>query len=253
MNEAERLAYLDAMGVQSYTPRVILPGALRSEQCEASELFELSKPEAVAVSASDAFKQLQASLADVKTRNPVAIQSPTTPTVNTVPSLSVRATQMSVRFHWVIFQPTQAVLLLIPSAHTDQKCMELLKKILSAIGIVAPLTALENFVWPPVLAVSSDRAVTMNSLNDAKETLSALLEGYQLKQKKSPEHLKQVLVFDENLGKTLFEGVDIPGLQLRILPSLQLMVTSSPEKVKELKGVAWQRLVDLPLLLKKDD
>ena len=225
MNEAERLAYLDAMGVESYMPRVVLPGALPSELCDMPELTEVATSLPVAA--------------------PQRVAEPPRSVATSVTTSTTTPTQMTVRFHWVIFQPTPAMLLLIPSAHKDQNCMQLLKKILGAIGVVAPLTELENFVWPPVLSSPSNLAVSNNSLADAKETLHALLEGYQLKQKKIQGSIDHVLVFDENLGQTLFDDFNIPGIQARILPSLQLMLNSSPEKVAALKQAAWQRLKDL--------
>jgi hypothetical protein len=238
VDEAERLAYLDAMGVESYTPRMILPGALPSAlyDIDSGKKAEVPEPAPEIISGStsgkDVLKHLQLDVPDSTT---VIAKAP-------VPQKQVQ-TQVSVRFHWAIFQPTPAILLLLPSAHTEQNCMELLKKMMSAIGVIAPLLPLEDFVWPPVLHNPSRRATS--SLADARETLHALLEGYQLKQKKLQQPLKHVLVFEENLGKTLFDGAVFPDLQLRILPSLQLMLTSSPEKVAELKRSAWQRLKDL--------
>lgn len=240
MSETERLSYLEAMGVESYVPRLALPGALPSVLCEmqASPVIEVAED----VSGRDALKQL--------VTKPLAAQKPAAPASprNVTPPVQAATqttTQVSVRFHWVIFQPTPAMLLLVPSAHTDQNCLQLLKKILAAIGVVGPLVQLENFVWPPVSASVSARSIPANSLSDAKETLQALLEGYQLKQKTSQGTIDHVLVFDENLGKTLFEGFHIQDMQIRILPSLQLMLTSAPEKVAELKQAAWQRLKDL--------
>lgn len=240
MSETERLSYLAAMGIESYVPRLALPGALPSVLCE----IEASPEVAVAESASgrDALKQLVAK--PVVTQKPPAVPLPRN-MVSPAQVATQTTTQVSVRFHWVIFQPTPATLLLVPSAHTDQNCLQLLKKILAAIGVAEPLVALENFVWPPVSASAPTQSILVNSLSDAKETLHALLEGYQLKQNNIPTAINHVLVFDENLGKTLFEGASIPGMQVRILPSLQLMLTSSPEKVAELKQVAWQRLKDL--------
>ena len=238
MNEVERLAYLDAMGVDSYTPRVILPGALPSvldviDNNETMELTETAQEVTSAtVSGQDVLKQLQAE-----------ITSPKAPVAKTATVQKSASTQISVRFHWIIYQPISTMLLLLPSAHAEQNCMELLRKMMSAIDVNAPLVPMENFVWPPVSNNASHRS--SSSLEDARETLHALLEGYHLKQKKQQQPLRQVLVFDENLGRALFDGITIADLEIRILPSLHLILTSSPEKVAELKRLAWQRLKDL--------
>jgi len=252
MNEAERLSYLQAMGVESYIPRVALPGARPSLACEMPAFESSGKQEpalAEANSAKHPLKALQESLVEAK---PARATTPSLPASNQTATTNQTAIQMgtqksmqiNVRFHWVIFQPVPEMLLLVPVAHTDQNGMELLKKILAAIDVLnAPLSPLENFVWPPPSHPS--QFVTGNSLSDAQETLQALLEGYQLKQKQQQTVLSNVLVFDGNLGKTLFEGMRLPGIQLRILPSLSLMLTSAPEKIAEAKQLTWQRLKDI--------
>lgn len=245
MNEVERLAYLEAMGVESYIPRLVLPGALPSP------VFEMLAPVSASTSASagedvvsgsEVLKQLLTDAAPAP--------KPPTPSRNvaaqqTMQATTPSATQVGVRFHWTIFQPTPTMLLLIPAAHTDRDCMQLLKKILAAIGVAEPTAASEQFIWPPATNAMSARMSAANNLADAKETLHGLLEGYQLKQKKLQGTIDYVLVFDENLGQTLFDGFSSPAMQVRILPSLQLMLSSAPEKVAALKQMAWQRLKDL--------
>ena len=246
MNETERLAYLEAMGVASYIPRLVLPGALPSPACS-MPVYEVEMAVATTVtvdagreviSGGDVLKQLLAGPAP-KPASPQNVVSP--PIQTTIPS----SAQVGVRFHWTIFQPTPAMLLLVPAAHTDKDCMQLLTKILAAIGVAAPTVAMEQFIWPPATNTRSAHAPVVNSLADAKETLHGLLEGYQMKQKKLQNAVDHVLVFDENLGQTLFDGFSVPAMQVRILPSLQLMLNSAPEKVAALKQAAWQRLKDL--------
>ena len=249
MNEVERLAYLSAMGIESYIPRIGLPGALPSVVCEmpVSDTIQEQKSAPSENAAGKAsLKELQSSLASQKPVN----QKPVPPKPVVIPSQSAEVSaaasaQINVRFHWTLFQPVSEMLLLVPIAHTDQYCIALLKKILSAIGVVeVSLVPIDNFVWPPSSG-SSLRGVAGNGLHDARETLQAFLEGYQLKQKSQQQMIHNVLVFDGNLGKTLFEGVSFPDMQLRILPSLQLMLNSTPEKVAEAKQFTWQRLKDL--------
>ncbi len=247
MNETERLTYLDAMGVISYIPRVVLPGALPSVLCEET-VYEAAAGKEVASEvplAANSLRELQGSLAGKNSTDKRAVS--VKPAQAKAATQAVSTSQINVRFHWVIFQPVPEMLLLVPVAHTDRNGLELLKKILSAIGILnIPLSPLENFVWPPVAHNSVQTIAMGNGLNDARETLQAFLEGYQFKQKQQQQALiKNALVFDGNLGKTIFEGMNLPDIQLRILPSLHLMLTSSPEKIAEAKQLTWQRLKDL--------
>lgn len=63
MNELHRQAYLDAIGVDSYFPRAVLPGALPSPQC----LIEIKAPELTA----DAIAEQQNAAASAKTSSAV--------------------------------------------------------------------------------------------------------------------------------------------------------------------------------------
>lgn len=260
MNEVERLAYLDAMDVISYVPRLNLVGAKPSVLCDLTGcevLLDLpvktDDPVAKqhsAITGKETIAQLQNALVGQKSSAPQkrmpfvsAVESS-----SSVQNTSAQSTsKINVRFQWAVIQPTQELLVLIPVAQYEKNCIKLLKNILVAIGIDDPsLTSVENFVWPPALSSSLNSTAVNNSLVDAQQTLQGFIEGYQLKQKLNP--LTNILVFDGNLGKAVFEGVTIVGVQIRILPSLQLMSASSPEKIAEAKKVTWQKLKDLKKL-----
>lgn len=244
MTEAERIRYLDAMGVVSYIPRIELPGAKPSVLCDASGCEEL--PLVVySISAApkpgrDTLQQLQAGLGVSK-----AVPVKSAPRV--VPGPAPRVTSatlktpaaMAVHFHWVVLQPAPSLLLLAPAAHLGQAQLELLKNILAAIQVVAPVVSTQEQVsWPPDRKPAGASSFT---IDDAREMVRALLQGWQ----KRFGELRHVLVFDPHLGKTLFDGVSVPGLGLRVLPSLYEMTASPPEKIAEAKKTTWQLLKDL--------
>jgi len=252
MNEVQRLAYLNAMDVISYIPRVNLPGAKPSMLCDLTDcavLLDMAPALTANISqehkvGKESLTQLQSGLATNKVATAVPVSAAVqVPTKNNIVK---DAAQINVRFHWVIFQPVQELLILLPAAHQENSCMQLLKNILSAIDIkYSAIAPLENFVWPPALPASVNLAPVSNSLGDARETVQALLEGYQLKQQRLQQPLRNILVFDDNLGRTLFNDMIIPELPIRILPSLQVMSVSSPEKIAEAKRITWQKLKDL--------
>lgn len=250
ISEAERVRYLDAMGVVSYIPRIELPGAKPSALCDGSG-FENAQPEPAVVAepsgvlknkpGKETLQQLQASLT-----SPVKA-APAKPATRVVPGPAPRVTSvaqktpaaMAVHFHWAMLQPSSSMLLLVPVSHLGQPQLELLKKILGAIHITVPaLSTQEQISWPP------DRKPTGAStftIDDAREMLQALLQGWQ----KRFSELRHVLVFDPHLGKTLFQEIHVEGIHLRILPSLQEMTVNPPEKIAEAKHTAWQILKEL--------
>lgn len=245
LSEAERIRYLDAMGVVSYIPRIELPGAQPSVLCDAtglenavSSVSVIAEPVAPLKNApgKETLRQLQASLA-----------APAKPAARVVPGPAPRVTSaaqktppsMAVHFHWAILKPSPSMLLLIPVSHLGQVQMELLKKILGAINITVPaLSTQEQVSWPPDFKPVGASTFT---IDDAREMLQALLQGWQ----KRFGELRHVLVFDPHLGKTLFQEIHVEGIHLRILPSLQEMTVNPPEKIAEAKQIAWQILKEL--------
>jgi hypothetical protein len=248
MNEAERLAYLNAMGIDTYVPRKVLPGAMPSPVYEAhcaepvrDEIAEIHHK----VTLPSPLKVLQEGLQP----SPPASRSRQKTTAATSPAslpAASGATKIHVRFHWGIFQPVPPLLALLPLAHTDATALSLLRKILASIGVPdVPLLAREEFVWPPQRSAAPG-SVASSHLDDARETLHAFLEGWQLKQQASAP-LRHVLVFDGNLGKTVFEGLSWPGVQVSVLPGLHTMLNSTPEKIAEAKRFTWQSLKELKI------
>jgi hypothetical protein len=247
MNEAERLAYLDAMGIDSYVPRKVLPGARPSPVYD-SHRAKPVRDEPVATSSKATKSPLKALQEDLQP-SPPASRSRQKTTAVTPPVLlpaASGATKIHVRFHWGIFQPVPSLLAMVPLAHTDVAALSLLRKILASIGVPdVPLVVREEFVWPPQRSAASG-SVASNHLDDARETLHAFLEAWQLKQQASAS-LRHLLVFDGNLGKTVFDGLSWPGVQVSVLPGLHTMLTSSPEKIAEAKRFTWQALKELKI------
>jgi len=246
MNEAERLAYLEVMGIESYVPRRVLPGAKPSQLQEGNVVVAESpvekSAEKNAVLKTSPLKSLQESLQMTPASKPPPVAAPATRKVS-APATN-GATQVHVRFHWVIYQPLPSLLVMVPVAHTDAPALALLKKILAAMNVLdVPLNACSEFVWPPVSVAPGSSAASYR-LSDARETLQAFLEGWQLKQKMTTS-LRYLLVFDGTLGKTVFEDMSLPDVSVHVLPALHTMLTSSPEKIAEAKRLTWHSLKEL--------
>lgn len=237
MNEQERLAYLQAMGVDSYVPRVVLPGARPSP---VQPLVAILPPVATPVAGD---RQPEA-LADLRRELGAARPAPATKPANTrrnapvaVAKTTVASSQDDISsFQLVIFHPIPALLLLVPQLHTDKAHLQLLGNILQAIDVrTAALVPKGNFAWP--LPGARPGGPIGNDLASARETLESLLEGYRQKQ-----GVQRVLVFSLQLGKLLFpatndHGVQSSPLMIQVVPGLKEMLEDSQQK-----KLAWQRL-----------
>jgi len=247
MNEAERLAYLDAMGIDSYVPRKVLPGAKPSPLRDASIAEQPGNAPLVAAKTvpPSSLKALQESLQPSSPSSRDRQKTTAAASSASVPVVSGTA-KIHVRFHWGIFQPVPSLLVFLPLAHTDAAALSLLRKILVSIGLPdATLVSREEFVWPPQRNAAPG-SIASSHLDDARETLHAFVEGWQLKQQASAP-LRHVLVFDGNLGKTVFEGLSWPGMHVCVLPGLHTMLNSTPEKIAEAKRFTWQLLKELKI------
>jgi len=217
MNEDAHLAYLYAMGIPLYTPRVVLPGARPAPLREHAVIAEQVSPAVTAAKSSAPVLHLQAlqqtlratvtTTAQPQNRSAALQAKPQTVTAKPV------AARVHLRFHWAIYQPVPAMLALVPIAQTDTQALSLLKKILAAIRIPESLAKHSEFVWPPT--GNGDHAVPSLRIEDAREALQAFFEGCRLKQTEASP-LRHVLVFDGDLAKTVFEGVDLQPLQVHL-------------------------------------
>ena len=240
MNEVQRLQYLDAMGLDSYLPRRVLPGALPSVLCPwpaevpvfADEQPVVATPAARHTAASGAavdkqvMSRLQQDLQGPARKQP-ATKTPVAPPPTATPPAPVSVQQ----FQLALFQPAAALMVLVPAQHLESRHLQLLKNILLAIQIkVDALVPVDNFIWPPRLQAGTK---TMDSsISAARETLHALLEGHQLK-----SGLRQVLVFGGELATQLFPPEELKPLQVFPLPDLQHMLEDG-----EQKKITWQQI-----------
>jgi hypothetical protein len=244
--EWQRLRYLQAMGLVSYIPRRILPGAKPSEQCDWPEglaVFDtladtLHKPDKASGSVDESvFARLQRDLAGKE--KPASkrkdVSDDAAHDTKALQSVNPESRAELIQFQLTLFQPRPDLLLLVKAQEMESKHIQLLKNILFAIGIKqTELVPLDNFHWPPALRPSSGQAVrgTNKNLPAAQETLHALLEGYQRKM-----DIKQILMFDQRLGNMLFPETVAKAFPLYVLPGLQDMLNDAHHK-----KICWQQI-----------
>jgi len=238
--ELRRLQYLEAMGIETYVARQILPGALPSV------VFDWPEPaSAPSQTVSDsmladksALQKLQQDLGSVPRKVPAANKTASMPAPNVVPVKRSPDEAGVVQFQLAIFQPARELLILVPAQHTDVVHLQLLKSILWAITVKPEsLVPTDNFVWPPRV---TNVIKTKLDFHAAQETLQAFLEGYQMK-----SGIKNVLVFAGVLAEKLFTpntAVDQPLADLNVfsLPDLQQMLQDSAYK-----KITWQKICSL--------
>lgn len=229
--EIRRLQYLEAMGVDSYIPRQVLPGALPSVVLDWPEpsVAPLSTVSSTAVADKNALQKLQQDLGVPQRKGPAASRDVNVTTPNAVPAKTSSATASVMQCQLAIFQPVHDLLVLVPAQHTHAVHLQLLKNILLAIAVKTDhLVPLDNFIWPPRVV----GPVKINpALEAAQETLHSLLEGYQLKY-----HTKNILVFAGALAERLFPT----EANVLCLPDLQQMLEDGAYK-----KITWHKIRSL--------
>ena len=224
MNETERLAYLHAMSIDSYVPRVALPGALPSPTYAVQVPAVVETRDQSALSSQSArmkspvFAQLREALDEsakpsLKKITPLEAATPASAqSSRLMPSAQLQ-------FQLAIFHPVTSLLVLVPGGQLQPVHMQLLVKILQAIDIpVNTLAPVDHFEWPP-------RAATLErGIATVREVLLSLLEGYQHK------GVRNVVVFSPSLGQMLFFDASPVGLSLFQVPELQSMLDDAQQK-----------------------
>ena len=239
MNETERRAYLHAMGITAYTPRVVLPGAravpLRTVEPVAPVVATVPAPAAAVSPAASgktsALAQLQQELAAVANKpNTLRRETAQAPAKVAPASNTKRPAAFAVQLS--VFQPAPAILALVPVADTQPACLQLLGKIFQAIGIMVETPSAANrFEWPPrVTAMNLDA-----SLESAREIFFSLLEPMV-----KTGTVCQVIVFSEVLATTLCAAPCPANLQFHFVPGLAEMQQDADKK-----KITWQRLRSL--------
>ena len=177
MNERQRQAYLQAMGVDQYFPRVELPGALPSSLRETPAL--LLEDEAVAefdapVSGSQPKPDLQQIKASMQVVGGNAGAVPAAQPVNKPKrSEPVEAASDIPNFALTIARTESGILILDEGLSAEQDYTEylrLLQNILLAVGAGQQAIQLDPFLWPMVQNAQIDQSETA-----ARQTLSAYL------------------------------------------------------------------------------
>lgn len=183
MNERQRQTYLQAMGVDQYFPRVVLPGALPSSLCEVPALpveaetiaqvgaitqaeVQTSKPQP-----APNLQQIKASMQIVggNVGNVAAAQ----PVNKPVRSEPVEAASDIPHFALTIAKTESGILILDEGLSAEQDYTEylrLLQNMLLAVGAGQQAIQLDPFVWPMVQNGQIDQSEMA-----AKQTLSAYL------------------------------------------------------------------------------
>lgn len=254
MNEVSRLQYLQALGVESYIPVRVLPGALPSVLCEwpsefpvfssdsdGSSIIKDKAPAAVQSADKVSLNRLQQDLSPQRktTASQTAVVANNVAT-NVVAKQAVAdpvtaASESSALLHLALFQPVKDLLILVPAPHTDHAHLQLLRNILLALGVkVQGVSPADNFIWPP--RVKTGIKID-SSFAAAQETLYSWLEGHQIK-----TNAEQLLVFAGEMAEKWFPPALCPQQQLgklRVyaLPDLQQMLTDGRHK-----KTTWERI-----------
>ncbi len=147
MNEIKRLAYLEAMGIDSYVSRVPLPGAAPSRRLR---IVRRRRPTMTPVPAatphqaavlSSARSELKSSLASTARDKPVDKPAPQAaePTTTDIPIFSVAAVSLG-GWYWLDEIP--------PGRELGTEYTRLLQAICRALGLPDENPVVEQFNWP---------------------------------------------------------------------------------------------------------
>lgn len=263
MNELQRQAYMEAMGVDCYMPRLHLPGAAVSEQCALPELAvatTVSSPVTDTASAapattvaptassgaSESTRAIQA-LFEQPSRAEVLAQSRSAGSSASIDEAvgfiqSAAAKKQAVpRFHLSILRSSNIMLIddAIPGHINPDNYRQLLQNVLFALGMGKQPLMLDAFAWPMINNSQIDQ-----SQSAAIQTLEAFL-GKQVEQDSiaylilmgntATQYLNLEPVADTGLGK----HARLP-LQFVHIHSAGLMLDQP-----SLKPQAWQQLQPL--------
>lgn len=239
--EIRRLQYLEAMGIDSYVPRQVLPGAFPSVIFDWPEVIVETLPQVsdTAIADKNALQKLQQDLGMSQRKLPAASKAANVAMSIIEPSTTA-ALRNVLQFQLAIFQPIPALLVLVPAQHTNAVHFQLLKNILLAIAVKTDhLAPIDNFNWPPRV---TGAVKVHHALEAAQETLHALLEGYQ-----KNKGIKNILIFAGDLADKLFpieaaQDQTLPSLNVLLLPDFQQMLDDGVHK-----KITWQKIRSLTL------
>lgn len=269
LDQYQRDAILQEMGIQTYVPRQALPGArvaaqqvvrrlaLKATPQQASAAPVARSPElthALDVASPPAVPQKVAPIAmpqiAVSQPKPVAQALPPLVTASSAPTVAVEAARFA--FAYIPVNEHLAVINELPwarSASLSPSCRQLLADMLKALGVPCEPTQLSPmvFTWP--LSEAGDMPAD-------SESARHMLEGFLTKRLKL-RPVRYFMVLAEQSAEFLFPAQSDwqpNGDSLFRHPRLpvDLVVTHSlnaMEAVRELKRPAWQTLQALKLAL----
>ncbi|MEE8059193.1 MAG: hypothetical protein V3T17_15355 [Pseudomonadales bacterium] len=277
MNERQRQAYMQAMGVDCYIPRLQLPGALASQPCQMPEWVEVLGERQACVAEVNA-SQVNASQANAA-NDVVAVSTDATPTAqknasgstaamqalfndepkSTVVNTVANATAARVRKTQTAKQPIPRfalsmirggnILIIddgLPSNidPADYRC--LIHNMLFALGAGKQQLSIDTFVWPMIRNSNIDQSETA-----VRQTLEAFL-AKQIEQLDA----HYVLVMGDIVARYLVDEVMPVGefIQHPQWP-VHLIRTLSAHRMlaqPELKREVWKDLQCLHRVLKKN-
>ena len=244
MNELHRQAYLDAMGVDVYFPRVLLPGAPVSLLCDMAMPSALSEPADDSLSgimprdyeragaSVNASQGRAAAMQELLNEIPEATPKPildSNHAVSNKTELHLRRESVTPRFMLSVTRVGDVVIIDDSPAEDALEFQRLQQNFFLALGLVADI-ATSNFKWPIVESSHLDQ-----SQHAAKQTLRVFVQN-QLKS--TPP--KALLLMGETaftyllddkpvLGEWLAEFVaDVP-----VLCAPSLVAALGPEQLKQ--------------------
>ena len=248
MDESQRQAYMQAMGVDCYVPRLHLPAALPSVLCEMPVLAEVAEANAV----TNEVDVPATPMPKAKNGSAAAMQALLG---ETKPKQSRQSTQAV-----VATSPAQAIpqfalsivrggnILIVDDGLSDQinsaEYLQLLHNLLIALGAGKQQLTMDSFIWPMVKNAQIDQTETA-----ARQTLNAFLSK-QVDQLK-PQY---IMVMGEAAANYITDETLTNG-SLYTHPQWQLPLicthSASPMLAdRSLKRAVWNDLQPLLCLIK---
>ena len=253
MNELQRQAYMKAMGVDCYIPRLHLPAALPSVLCEMPVLSEVTATntvshqsgasEAPALKAKNGSAAAQALLGEDQ---PARAES--RPSVKAVTEEWVATTSAKAIPQFVLSIVRGSNILIVddglPGDVNPSEYLQLLHNLLFALGAGKQQLAIDNFIWPMVKNSQIDQSEVA-----ARQTLDAFLSK-QVAQLKA-----QYIIVMGEVAAHYITGETLTTGQLHTHPQWQLplICTNSASPMladPSLKGAVWRDLQPLLSFIK---
>ncbi len=278
LGELQRQAYLQAMGVKSYAPRLVLPGALASQQCDLSELKHylesdasesapgLSSPASVAgpmitpesnpadreplLSIQSGPATSHAAATQALFDEPAKTSKPSVRSVVDDLAAETKASSAQAAPHFVLSVSRGGQFLILDDGlpgHLDPtEYLQLLQNILFALGAGKQVLNIDAFVWPMSKSSHIDQSETA-----ARQTLQAFLGKLAEREK-----LHYVLIMGEAAARYVSEHAVSKGelIQHGRLPVSLLNLESAVAMLADpsLKRDAWRQLQPLRARLQQN-